>query len=116
MDQEFNHYTIDKPEVIPTSDLILPSQPPGIDISNVVISDVMNRIRHHVLINRIRAGEFFQDFDPLRSGSITRAIFTRGIDAMDVSWLSKAQVHALLEMYADPRKSDCVLWTRFLLR
>ena len=114
VDQEFNHYTIDKSEPVPSTDLILPPPPPSIDTSNVFLSDVMDRIRHHVLINRIRAGEFFQDFDPLRSGSITRAIFTRGIDAMDVSWLSKAQVHALLEMYADPRKSDCVLWTRFV--
>jgi len=43
------------------------------DEEEVDVQFLMERLRHHVLVNRIRVKEFFQDFDPLNSGTVTRA-------------------------------------------
>jgi len=39
------------------------------------ISNLMNKIKDHVMRNRIRIGEFFQDHDPLRKGTIEATKF-----------------------------------------
>ena len=36
---------------------------------------ILSRVREYVTVNRIRGAEFFQDFDPLRSGSIAASRF-----------------------------------------
>ena len=45
-------------------------QQPPVDIAELVA-----RIRDHVTTNRIRVSEHFEDFDPLRSGSIYQSRF-----------------------------------------
>nr|XP_002123656.3 uncharacterized protein LOC100183292 [Ciona intestinalis] len=114
IDQEFNHYTVDASKPIPGTEYVPPPPAAVIDTSHINMNELIQRIQHHVLVNRIRVGEFFEDFDPLRSGSISRSIFTRGLNSMGVEWLDKVHVFALLEMYSDPKKTDCVLWTNFL--
>jgi len=39
------------------------------------VGELVARIQEHVHTNRIRVSEHFQDFDPLRSGSISAARF-----------------------------------------
>ena len=41
----------------------------------VDVDELIARIQEHVITNRIRVSEHFQDFDPLRSGSISAARF-----------------------------------------
>ena len=41
----------------------------------VDVEELIARIQEHVSTNRIRVSEHFQDFDPLRSGSISAARF-----------------------------------------
>jgi len=42
--------------------------------------DVMGKIKHKVKINRIRLQEFFNDFDKLRKGVVTKAKFRTALD------------------------------------
>nr|CAB3262790.1 uncharacterized protein LOC100183292 [Phallusia mammillata] len=113
IDKEFNHYTVDAPKDTPTTKYVEPQPEPTINTSHVDINAVISRIRHHVVVNRIRIVEFFRDYDHLRSGSISQDIFSRGLDAMGVTWLNKAQLHALQEYLVDPKKPDCIVLTRF---
>ena len=48
-----------------------PHRPPEV----VDVGELIARIQDHVSTNRIRVSEHFQDFDPLRSGSISAARF-----------------------------------------
>ena len=114
VDQEFKHYTIDAPAPVPSKTYIPPLPPPEIDISGVDFVSMMGRIRHFVLVNRLRVTEFFEDFDPLRSGSVTRAVFARCLDMMGITWLDKAQLQKLIITYIDPKKPDCVVWRLFM--
>ena len=115
VDHEFKHYTVDAPTQPPSSEFVPPVQPPRISTAHVDLNDLLSRIRHHALINRIRVIEFFQDFDTLRSGSISKAIFQRGLNTMGVTAIRADQLKALCDLYEDPKKSDCVLWTKFLV-
>eukprot|EP00795_Rhopilema_esculentum_P008232 gene8232-14169_t len=80
----------------------------------VDLAAVVGRIRHHVLVNSLRIEEFFQDFDPLRHGSISESRFRMGLSAMG-SNLSEAEFKCLTQTYADPKRSGNVLWNDFLL-
>ena len=115
IDQEFNHYAIDAPLPVPSSTYVPPTPIPSINTSHVDLDEVMARIRHFVLVNRLRVTEYFEDFDQLRSGSVSRAIFTRCLDVMGVTWLDIPRVHALMNVYVDPKKPDCVLWKNFMM-
>ncbi|CAF3527653.1 unnamed protein product [Rotaria socialis] len=89
-----------------------------IDTSNVNLKDLMGRIRHHVLINRIRVKEFFEDFDPLRLGTISQSRFIRvlaslGLTGLDGIPLTEAQMHALCNHYRHPEHSDLIVWKQF---
>lgn len=88
-------------------------------VSNVCFEDLMARIRHIVLTNRLRVIEYFQDYDPLRSGSISKAQFRRGLAQLGLSKLgahdlTDGHFKILIDAYQNPAKEDQVLWTRFL--
>ena len=85
------------------------------DISSVDVDELVARIRHHVLINRIRVEEFFQDFDPLRHGSIIESRFRMGLNAMGQKDLSETEVLAIINRYADHARKGNVLWTKFFV-
>ncbi|VEL35084.1 unnamed protein product [Protopolystoma xenopodis] len=64
------------------------------------IETLMSYIRHIVLINRISLKPFFEDFDQLRSGRITRTQFYRclakaGLSRIELHPLSPAQMELL---------------------
>ena len=63
--------------------------------------------------------EYFQDFDPLRSGMITKSQFRRGLSDLGLSALGQhkltdAQFEALCNMYSSAKMPDKILWTRFM--
>ncbi|CAF0920343.1 unnamed protein product [Adineta ricciae] len=89
-----------------------------IDTSNVNMNDLMGRIRHHVLINRIRVKEFFEDFDPLRLGTVSQTRFIRvlaslGLTGLDGIPLTEAQMFALCNQYRHPEQRDLIQWKQF---
>jgi len=78
------------------------------------LDDLIGRIRHHALVNSLRIEEFFQDFDPLRHGSIKRSRFRMGVSGMGIA-LTDNQLQVLEQHYADPKLAGNVLWKDFLL-
>lgn len=115
VDQEFKHYTVDAALEPPTTEYVPPPQVSTISTAHINMYDLIALIRHHTLVNRVRVIEFFEDFDPLRSGSISKDIFQRGLNSMGISNITRAQLKALTDYYQDPKKSDCVIWTKFLV-
>ncbi|CAB4016979.1 uncharacterized protein LOC110234356 [Paramuricea clavata] len=91
-----------------------PQPPRPLDLSSVDFGDLIGRIRHHVLTNRIRVEEYFQDFDPLRSGSISKSHFRRGLSSLGQHQLTDAQFEVMALYYSDPKRSGNVIWTQFL--
>lgn len=80
----------------------------------VDLDELIGRIRHHVFQNSLRVEEFFQDFDPLRHGSISKSRFRMGLSAMGTI-LTDGQFKALAQAYGDPKRAGNVLWKDFLL-
>lgn len=60
----------------------------------------------------MRVAEFFRDFDKLRSFSIPRRDFIRGIDRLGVP-LSDDEYDVLAAYYADQTKQGCCKWKSF---
>ena len=52
-----------------------PLPPPSTPSPPMDLPLLLSRLREYVTVNRIRGAEFFQDFDPLRSGSIAASRF-----------------------------------------
>ncbi|KAK2184430.1 hypothetical protein NP493_266g02009 [Ridgeia piscesae] len=90
-----------------------------VDIRDVNMDDLMARIRHHALTKRLRVSEFFQDFDQLRSGSITKTQFRRclsdfGLSTLGEHDLTDVQFEALAQFYKDPKLPDKIMWHKFM--
>ena len=73
---------------------------------------LIDRISHHVLVNRIRVCDFFCDFDKLRSGLISKSIFSRVLKSLRLN-LAPRQVTGLIEYYQDDKKLDMIKWREF---
>jgi hypothetical protein len=69
--QSFNYFAKNQPRKVETD--IVKFKPDDVD-------DVIARIRTSCKQQRIRIGEFFRDFDKLRSGYITEAQFRIGLN------------------------------------
>ena len=88
------------------------------DEEEVDVQHLMERLRHHVLVNRIRVSQYFADFDALHSGAVTRAQFERGLSYMGLSsigrhHLTAGQLATLCHIYEDPKDRQKIAWTRF---
>jgi hypothetical protein len=62
--------------------------------------------------------EFFEDFDPLRLGTVSQARFIRvltslGLTGIDGIPLTEAQMHALCNHYRHPEQYDLIIWKQF---
>ncbi|KAL9961377.1 hypothetical protein ACROYT_G030301 [Oculina patagonica] len=88
--------------------------PRPLDLSTVDRQELIDRIKHYVLVNRLRVEEYFQDFDPLRHGSISRSQFRRCLSSMGQPNLTDEQFEVLAQYYRDPKIYGNVMWTRFL--
>ncbi|GAB1608230.1 Hypothetical predicted protein [Argonauta hians] len=103
-------------------DFLLPN-PPEIEVKPAAIpeanlDDIMSRIRHVVFVNRLHVGQNFEDYDPLRTGSITKAQFRRGLSSLGFSMIgfhdiTEAQFDLLCNNYQDPNEQNKVLWLNF---
>ncbi|KXJ27651.1 hypothetical protein AC249_AIPGENE16872 [Exaiptasia diaphana] len=84
-----------------------------VDLSTVNPEELIGRIRYHVLVNRLRVEEFFQDFDPLRHGSISKGQFRQCLNSLGLN-LTEAQFEVLSLYYEDQKRPGNTMWTRFL--
>lgn len=119
VDQEFVGATMDDVKPMDTERAKTPPQEKTIDLSQVNMEDLLARIRDHVLKQRLRVTEYFEDYDPLRSGSISKNQFRRCLSQLGLSTLghhdlNDPQFAVLCQYYENPRKTDQVIWKRFL--
>ena len=70
------------------------------------------RISFLIFLHQVE--EYFQDFDPLRHGSISRSQFRRCLSSMGQLNLTDEQFEVLAQYYKDPKIPGNVMWTRFL--
>jgi Ca2+-binding EF-hand superfamily protein len=84
---------------------IIRNQPDDVD-------DILARIRSNCAQQRIRVGEFFRDFDRLRSGYITAAQFRIGLNMAKVP-ISNPEFEKLCEEYKAPKQGDHIKWREF---
>lgn len=86
----------------------------GIDIKKDIpddVEDALAKLRQFCKENRIRIGEFFRDFDKLRSGFITNAQFRIGLNMAKVV-LSGAEFNLFCNHFAGPEDNK-VRWRDF---
>ena len=82
------------------------------------MNELIARIRSHVLSKRLRVKEFFQDMDPLNSGTVSKAQFIRciasfGLSSLGAFNINKAQTEALCKEYIQPNDEKKCNWKRF---
>lgn len=84
--------------------------------NNVVLSVDQTKavIVEYLYANRVRGETFFKDFDPLRSGLVTKSIFSRCLDSMGITDVTPEETEKLADAYICVEKPDCVLWCDFL--
>ena len=89
---------------------------PEVDIvrtlDNFTVQDVIEKIQKLTKQKSLRINEFMRDYDPLRSGSITRTQFLSSLSMLKV-YLSRKEAELLCDKYANPEKENEVLWTKF---
>jgi Ca2+-binding EF-hand superfamily protein len=76
---------------------------------DVLLDDIKNFIK----INRLRVGEYFKDFDPLRKGIIPENKFAGVISQMKID-LDDKQIELLRKRYLLPNDSSKVNYDKFL--
>ncbi len=86
---------------------------------NIEPDVLMSRLRHLVLVNRIQLKKFFEDFDVLRTGRVTKTQFERaltlaGITRLALHDLTPAHVNILTSIYASKRDPAMVHWRSFV--
>lgn len=79
---------------------------------------LMLRIKKHISNNSIRTRQFFERFDPLKSGLVTISQFHRGLDAIGLSGLHRLciaehDLQKLFNHYADATDPARVKWSEF---
>eukprot|EP00108_Taenia_solium_P009634 TsM_000896800 transcript=TsM_000896800 gene=TsM_000896800 len=89
------------------------------DGDDVPVDLLMTRIRHIVLVNRIQLNRFFEDFDPLHSGRVSRSQFARalsgaGVTRIGLHDLTPVQLDKLANVYVWPNDVTRVDWRRFV--
>ncbi|CAH8602990.1 unnamed protein product [Dicrocoelium dendriticum] len=80
---------------------------------------LLDRIRHIVLTNRLQLKPWFNDFDKLRCGFVTRSQFARclsssGISRQHLHDLTPSQLDVLSEHYSSPSDPHMVNWVKFV--
>ena len=73
------------------------------------IKDILDKIKHTVKINRIRLNEFFEDFDPLRKGTCTKAKFRTALDMANLH-LRSEEFDILEKFYSVNEEEDKVYY------
>ncbi|KAJ3035330.1 hypothetical protein HDV00_004058 [Rhizophlyctis rosea] len=76
------------------------------------LDNIMQKLKTHVSRHRIRVSEFFTDFDKLRSYSIPRQEFIRGVNWIGCP-MTEEEYEVLAEAFTDKEKPRCCLWKVF---
>ena len=76
------------------------------------VDDVCARIRRECSQKRIRIGEFFRDFDKLRSGYITNAQFRIGLNLGKLQ-ISNDEFKLLTTHFKAPKEGEHMCWKAF---
>ncbi|XP_069741796.1 EF-hand calcium-binding domain-containing protein 6-like [Narcine bancroftii] len=124
IDKEFSGFKVDslEPEILadepagisPEEQQIGFKPQPRTRGGKVDLGELLGRLRHHVLVNRVRTVDFIKDFDPLRSGRIPISVFRRALSMIGFDpELTDAQFGALVKGYEDPRNPGHIVWTNF---
>ncbi|XP_065652485.1 uncharacterized protein LOC100202524 isoform X2 [Hydra vulgaris] len=79
----------------------------------VDVNKIIKQISHHIFVYRIRIAEFFQDYDPLRHGSIPISRFRMGLSASGQQF-TEQEINALLKKYQDINIKENILWLHFV--
>ncbi|KAJ1550164.1 hypothetical protein HK096_008403, partial [Nowakowskiella sp. JEL0078] len=74
--------------------------------------EIMTRLRSHARAKRIRVAEFFRDFDKLRSYSIPRHDFIRGINRIGLA-MGADELEAIATKYVDMERRGFCQWKDF---
>eukprot|EP00667_Euglena_gracilis_P004393 EG_transcript_4413 len=78
----------------------------------LTIQEVEEDIQTHCFTKRVRIHEFFRDFDPLRSGVVTRGQFASALTMCGIA-LSPAELQLLYAKYESPARPGGVKWLVF---
>ena len=82
---------------------------PEVDIvrtlDNFTVQDVIEKIQKLTKQKSLRINEFMRDYDPLRSGSITRTQFLSSLSMLKI-YLSRKEAELLCDKYANPEKEN----------
>jgi hypothetical protein len=73
---------------------------------------MLKKIRYQIQTKRIRVGEFFKDYDKLRSWTIKRDEFIRGVSRIGID-LNVPELAIIADHYTAPNKRDCCKWKDF---
>ena len=79
------------------------------------VDDTVARLRTLCKEQRIRIGEFFRDFDKLRSGFITKSQFRIGLNMAKVQ-ISSQEFELLSTHFKAPKEGEHVCWKDFVDR
>lgn len=81
----------------------------------VDVHKLIQRLQCEVKVYRVRVCEHFKDFDLLKSGSISKSLFKRGLASMQGKNynLAPSELEALSIFYRDPKLSGNVRWSNF---
>ncbi|XP_067828759.1 uncharacterized protein [Heptranchias perlo] len=124
VDKEYTGFKVDSfepdssedksPAISPEQQQLGFTPQPRIDDSSVDVGELLARMRHHVLVNRVRTVDFIEDFDPLHSRRIPTSVFRRTLSMIGFDpELTEAQFRALVECYEDLRRPGHIMWTKF---
>ena len=82
--------------------------------ANPTVEDVIEKIQKITKQRSLRISEFMRDYDPLRSGSITKTQFLESLSMLHL-FLSRQEAELLCEKYANhtPGRENEILWTKF---
>lgn len=96
-----------------------PKTQPRISTAEIVrntpedVEDVLARIRQICSQQRIRIGEFFRDFDKLRTGFITCAQFRIGLSMAKVV-ISHPEFNLITAHFKAPKEGEHICWREFV--
>ncbi|KAJ3323799.1 hypothetical protein HDV06_001169 [Boothiomyces sp. JEL0866] len=76
------------------------------------LEDIIKMLQDHVVSKRIRISEFFRDFDKLRSYSIRKEEFIRGVSKIGYD-LNENEMESICNFYKDPKINGYCLWKKF---
>lgn len=86
---------------------------------DIKFEELMLRIKKHILDNFIRSREFFEKFDNLKRGYVTKNQFIRALESIGISGLSRLYVapcdmEKVMKEYEDSMDPDRVAWWKFV--